>query len=376
MKKTILLGIAGILIAAVTFTACKKEDNNNGGNTPAGLDRKPMLTNYADNYILPAYAAMVEDLTALKTSSDAFVAAPDEPKLVALKAAWQKAYITWQKVDLLEFGPAENVSLRMYINTYPVTVSKLNSNISSGSYDLEQFGNKDAQGFPAIDYLLNGLAANNAGVVNYYTADAQAAARKQYLQAVVNKMLDKVTTVRNEWNSYRNTFVGATGTDVNSGISRMVNSYVLYYERYFRSGKIGLPVGAMTGTAKPDITEAYYTPQLANTLANTAMQSIIAFYEGRSFSGAQGSASMKSYLSNIGTKGDNGELMADLVIKELNEASTALAAINTPLKDAVQNNRTAVLDTYEQIQQVVPLLKVDMVSAFGISITYVDNDGD
>jgi hypothetical protein len=156
----------------------------------------------------------------------------------------------------------------------------------------------------------------------------------------------------------------------------MVNSYVLYYERYFRSGKIGLPVGAMTGTAKPDITEAYYTPQLANTLANTAMQSIIAFYEGRSFSGAQGSASMKSYLSNIGTKGDNGELMADLVIKELNEASTALAAINTPLKDAVQNNRTAVLDTYEQIQQVVPLLKVDMVSAFGISITYVDNDGD
>ena len=68
--------------------------------------------------------------------------------------------------------------------------------------------------------------------------------------------------------------------------------------------------------------------------------------------------------------------MADLVTKELNDASTALAAINTPLKDAVQNNRTAVLNTYEQIQQVVPLLKVDMVSAFGISITYVDNDGD
>src|SRR5690606_15309447 len=126
-----------------------------------------------------------------------------------------------------------------YLNIYPVTVSELENNMTSGNYDLETFGNKDAQGFPALDYLLNGIALDK------YTTDPQAANRKQYLLAVVNKMLQKTTEVRDEWNSYKNTFITGTGTDAGSAFSHMVNNYILYYERYFRSGKIGLPVGAM-----------------------------------------------------------------------------------------------------------------------------------
>lgn len=68
--------------------------------------------------------------------------------------------------------------------------------------------------------------------------------------------------------------------------------------------------------------------------------------------------------------------MADLVMQELNDALASIQSLNGTLQDNIQNNRTAVLNTYEQIQEVVPLLKVDMVSAFSISITYTDNDGD
>jgi predicted lipoprotein len=279
---------------------------------------------------------------------------------------------------MLEFGPAEEVSLRMYINTYPVTVSKVSANISSGSYDLEQFAHKDAQGFAAVDYLLNGIASTNAAVIELYTTDAQATNRKKYLQDVVAKMHSKVQSVNSSWATYETTFVNSTGTDASSSTSKMVNAFVLYYERYLRAGKIGLPAGVMTGVAKPELSEAFYSPDLQKELAVTSLTSVLNFYEGKSYGTGSGTVgpSMKSYLAAIGTKDDNGKLMADLISEELQQALTAMQNVNGSIAGNVTSNRPAMLQLYDELQQVVPLLKVDMVSAFGISITYVDNDGD
>lgn len=367
MKKWYISAAILMVVLTTISISCKK---NNDSPSDNGMDRKPMLENYANNYIVPAYADMVQQLSTLKTSIETFTGNPDGTTQVAAQAAWRNAYITWQKVDLLEFGPAYDKSLRTYMNIYPVTVSKVEGNVSSGSYDLETFGSKDAQGFPALDYLLNGTTLDK------YTTDPQAANRKQYLLAVIEKMLQKTTEVSNEWNDFKTTFISNTGTDAGSSLSQMVNNYVLYYERYFRSGKIGLPVGAMSGIARVDLTEAYYTQDMTKELAVTAMTSVINFYSGKSYDGTSTGESMKSYLAAIGTKDDNGTLMADLITQEMNNALASIQNLNGTLQESIQNNRTGVLNTYEQIQEVVPLLKVDMVSAFSISITYTDNDGD
>lgn len=373
MMKKWWLAVSLILLPAVIFFSCKKEDN--GGGKTDDLDRKPMLSNYADNYILPAYTAMSDKLEELRDKATAFTAAPDATALAALRTAWEEAYLTWQTVDLVEFGPAEDVSLRMYLNTYPATVAKIEGNISNGGYDLETFGNKDAQGFPALDYLLNG-AGSDATALALFTTDPSATARKQYLNDVIGKMQEKVTGVKSAWTNYRTAFVESTGTDVNSSLSRLVNAYVLYYERYLRSGKIGYPVGAMTGTASPEHTEAYYSPGLSKELAITALQSVIRLYEGKSYGGSQQGEGMKSYLAALATRDENGVLMADLLSNALGKAMTSLPGLSTTIKDGVTGSRTEVLMIYEDLQGAVALLKVDMVSAFGISITYVDNDGD
>lgn len=374
IKKWLLTPVFCILAAAVVFTACKKKVKDDPDT--ADYDRGAMLASYADNYILPAYADMAAKLTDLQVKINQFTSAPTEPSLIEARNAFRTAYITWQKTDMLEFGPAEDVSLRMYINTYPATVSKINSNISSGGYDLEQFAHKDAQGFAAIDYLLNGIAVDNGTVIAQYTTDVQASARTKYLQDVAAKMVAKVQAVNTSWATYKTTFVNSTGTDASSSTSKMVNAFVLYYERYLRSGKIGLPVGAMTGIVKPELAEAYYSSDLQKELAYTALAGVLAFYEGKSYSGAASGPGMKNYLAAIGTKDDNGKLMADLISEELQQAIAALQNLNGDISTNVQTNRVAVLQLYDELQQVVPLLKVDMVSAFGISITYVDNDGD
>lgn len=368
MKRIAYIAVLALIMVVGVVTSCTKSDDN--ATPSSGLDRQPMLTSYADNYVIPAYADMLEKLQELKAAIESFNANSTQQQLQSASNIWRNAYATWQKVDLLEFGPAFDNSLRSFVNTYPVTVSKLEANITSGSYDLEAFGNKDAQGFPALDYLLNGTSLDK------YTNDANAAARKQYLLAVVDKMVEKVTAVSNEWGTYRNTFVNSTGTDVNSSLSIMVNNFVLYYERYLRGGKIGLPVGAMTGVAKPELVEAYYSQELSKNLLYAALASVQSFYGGYGYDGIQRGESMKSYLAAIGTKDENGVLIADLIDTELEQALKAVTNIGTPIADAVQNDRPTVLTAYEEIQDVVALLKVDMVSAFSISITYTDNDGD
>lgn len=361
-----------LLVVLAGLSACSK---HNPDDKKGDLDRQPMLINYADNYILPAYDTLKGSLKDLKTNTDAFVAAPNATTLQQLRTAWKAAYFTWQKVDLLEFGPAEEVSLRTYMNIFPATESKIEANISSGTYNLETFGNKDAQGFPALDYLLNGLATTDAALLEKFTTDDVANARKQYLQDIVTKMLTKVEMVNESWQSHRNTFIEKTSTDVNGSISKMVNAYVLYYERYLRSGKIGYPVGAMTGTPLPTHIESFYSPDLSKDLALTALESVIRFYEGGSFDGQSEGKGMKSYLLALGTE-DNGQPMAEIISEELAIAHNSLSSLHIDLKDAVVNNRPMVLDIYDDLQLVVASLKVDMVSAFGISISYTDNDGD
>ena len=57
------------------------------------------------------------------------------------------------------------------------------------------------------------------------------------------------------------------------------------------------------------------------------------------------------------------------ILEELNN-------YNNPLSEAIMNNKDALLNSYEELQKLVPFIKVDMTSGLGVLITYQDNDGD
>ena len=69
MKRKAFLSI---LIIALIFACSSSEDGNpsSGGNVD-DFNRQAMLTNWADNFIIPAYQALASDLSALKTDKDA-----------------------------------------------------------------------------------------------------------------------------------------------------------------------------------------------------------------------------------------------------------------------------------------------------------------
>ncbi|PJJ54953.1 imelysin family protein [Hymenobacter chitinivorans] len=370
MKKPVLFALLLLLVAVGVFS-CKKDPSGDAAGPDTALDRKALLTQWADSLVKPGYQRFNDKLAVLKAKTTAFTATPTPATLVDARQAWQAAYVEWQKVELFEFGPAESVSLRNHFNIYPTDAAGINRNISTGSYDFEVATAIPQQGFPALDYLLNGVASGDAAIVQQYAASAN---HRRYLTDVVAKMDQTFGTVYSQWNgSYRDAFVNNAGTDASSSLSRVINAYSLYFERYLRAGKVGIPAGTMTGVARPEKIEAYYLKgTLPLQLATTAHATVQQFFNGRA-----GRPSLKSYLDALGAKDSRtGQSLTSIINTQFGVSFQQLNTLGPDLFTTITARNADAVTSYNEMQKAVRLIKVDMTSALGITVTYVDNDGD
>ncbi|MCF2518616.1 imelysin family protein [Dyadobacter sp. CY351] len=368
------------ILLTVFFLGCSdSKEKTEPEPVEDGKDRKAMLTHLADNIIIPSYDNFQGKFDAMVTKSNAFIAKPDAATLTDFRAAWADAYTEWQKVELFDFGPGEKHTIRNFFNIYPASEQGIGANIANPAASLETPDSYPRQGFPALDYLINGIGATDAAIVAQYTTAPGAAAKLAYIKRVTDRMdsiLDKVTS---EWKgAYKETFVTKTGLDIGSSTSLLVNGYVLHYERYIRSGKFGIPSGAMlNGIAAPEKVEAFYKKDISLALAKTAHQAYVDFFNGKSVKADGTGPSLKTYLDALGAKDSGtGKPLTELLNAQFDASKSKLNALKPNLYEEVKTNNQVMKDTYTEMQKAVRMLKVDMTSAMSITITYTDNDGD
>ncbi|MFK7813551.1 MAG: imelysin family protein [Maribacter sp.] len=340
------------------------------------FERGPLLTNWADNIIIPSYEAFDTELNALNTSFDTFRTSANPENLIALRAAWLKTYTLWQRVSMFEIGPAESEDFRFSMNTYPTNVEKIENNIASSAYDLSLSSNREAKGFPALDYLINGLGETDEVIVSKYaTGDNQGLI--EYTAAVLDDMQTKTTTILVEWKgSYKATFVSNDGASATASVDRFVNDYIFYFEKFLRAGKMGIPLGVFSADPFPDKVEAFYNSEVSNELFLEGLQASQDFFNGKHFSSDTTGESLASYLDALNTVKD-GEDLKTIINNQFDKARDRVTSLNT-FRTEIENNTppTDMLMAYDEVQRLVPLMKVDMVSAMSISIDFVDADGD
>lgn len=357
-----------ILTIITLVSGCKKNNETNDD----GFNRSALLINVADNIILPRYARLQFAALSFDSTITEFTTNPGTTLLASCQAKLLNLQLAWQACSTFEFGPAETVSLRTKLNTYPTDTAGIQQNISSGNYNLADAANTDRTGLPALDYLLNGTASDNLGVVQYF----EDTLHQQYLLDVSTQVKDLVTEVVNDWNtSYDASFKTNTGTDVGSSLGMLVNQINLDFEKYIRDGKIGIPLGVRSlGTPQPEKTEAYYSGN-SLVLAKESIAQLNDLYLGVQTVTRVNDMGLDDYLRYLNAK-HGSELLADKITDQFTSIETALDQLNGPLSDEVTNNNGAVETAYNECQKQVVLLKVDLSSALGILITYGDTDGD
>ena len=367
--------ILGIVVLVLFVYACSSDDGSTDdqGPTPSTFDRSALLENWADNIILPGYVDFAAKVATLQAETTAFTTNSND--LTAIRAAWLDAYTTWQRVSMFENGPAETVSLRLNVNIFPANTQDIEENIDNGSYDLNLSSNRTAKGFPALDYLLHGIAADDASILAIYNG-AEGDAYKQYLQDVVADMQTLTATVLAEWqNGFRDTFVNNNGSSSTASVDRMVNDYIFYYEKFLRAGKMGIPGGIFSGSVEAGNIEALYAGNLSKQFFLEGLDAVQDFFNGRAYNGNAQGESINSYLDELNVIKDGADLNV-IINSQFNAARQAVQGLGSFEQELQNNPPVTFLNAYDEVQRIVPLLKVDTVSALSISIDFSDADGD
>ena len=369
-KKLVLVFFVSLLL--VRCGGSDDDSSNDGEVKPVAYDRGKMLVHWADKIIIPAHNAFKLTLTDLDTSTKTFVVSPDQSNLDDLRSKWLLSYKSWQHIEMFDIGKSEEIYFKSKMNVYPIDKTWLDNNIEKGTYDLENANNYSSQGFPAIDYMLYGIGADDTAILNKYTANNSFTT---YLTALVNKMVSTTDLVINDWTNYRATFVGSTDNTASSSVNKLTNDFIYYYEKGLRANKVGIPAGVFSGAPLKGNVEAFYKKDVSKDLLLEAMDASIKFFNGTSYDGVSSGPSLKSYLTHLNsTKG--GATLSSLVATKLETAKSQINSLSNNFVSQIESDNNKMLTAYDAIQAVVVLLKVDMLQAFNINVDYTDADGD
>jgi len=338
------------------------------------FDRTAMLANIGNNIVVPAYVNLQASIATLEQATDAFVATPNMGTLTSAQAALKATRMAWQNANLFQFGPAESVTLRAALNTYPVDDDRVEANVASGNYALGSIADGAAGGLPTMGYLLH--SAEMADVVALYSTDADAEGRRVYLQDNVDYIKSNVDTVVQQWQAtggnYIGTFLDAdrAGTDVGSALGMIINAMSLHYERFLRDGKIGIPAGVRSaGIPRPTATEALYGGYSAE-LVRANIEAVERLFLGIGLDGTDGIGLDEQLIAL------EAEDLTDDIKTTLTNIKAATNTVSDPLSADIEADRNRAVSVFTTMQQFVVLFKTDMTSVLGVSITYQDVDGD
>jgi len=365
---------AALLLTVFLIWSCT--DNGPSGPNPDDFDREAILVNWADYIIIPSFAAFSESTDQLQSDASAFTEAPTLQNLETLRSSWQAAYLAFQYVSMFEMGEAMDLRFRDNLNIYPTDTVEIEENISDGDYNLELPSLNNSQGFPALDFMLNGLGENDAEILGFYTSNENSDGYRTYLTDLTSRIQSLSGKVLTDWTSgYRDKFVNNSGNNANSSLDMMVNDYIYYYEKHLRAGKIGIPAGVFSGSPLSTHVEAYYSKGFSKVLFNEALTASINFFNGFHFERDADGQSLDDYLDYLNAMKDGADLTT-LINDQFERARSEAEALNDDFAAQVESDNTLMLSTYDELQMNVVFMKVDMLQALNINVDYVDADGD
>lgn len=359
------LSFSILFLAILASSGCNDDSGTGGGLT---ADQSAFLTNLGENVIVPAYENLVTVNTNLKSAVETFTGDVTDDNLTAVQNALKTARLGWQDCMMFDFGPASTNGLSSTLNIFPVDVQTIESNIENGNFSLEAAAASDQRGYQAISYLVHGGETDQDLIAQFQDSEN----RRTYLTTLVDLIVEKSTATLEDWETeYLETFKAAQGTDVGSSLGQLVNATTQTLERNTRDAKIGIPVGLRSlGIPNPDRVEGLYATNSVEFLVRNlnAYRNI--------YTGTSTGDGLLDYLNEIEAKTIDNENMADNILSQFDASIAAAGLIQEPLYVEVVDNPDQTNTTIAELQNLLVLIKTEMVSALGISITYQDNDGD
>jgi len=348
--------LIGLLIAS-SFSCKKKVEEE-----PNSFNKTELLSNLTDNIIVPTYLSMEASIAELQKAWTTFTGNQNAANLDNFKDKWLSSNLIFQKAKMFHFGPGLNHGLRDACGTFPTDTSKVLNLSAQSNPDVYILANIDAIGYPAIEFLVFRPSA--------LSLLSSSSNQRQFINALLDKMKNDLDNVLNDWtSSYAAQFKQSTGTSSTSGFSLLINAFNMEYE-LAKNAKLGITIGKQSlGIAQPQYAEAPYSGK-SLLLLEENLKFIKAVFQGINTAGSDGKG-FDDYLVSL-----DKQSLRDEILNEINGALSDFDNLSDNLVVEIENQTSALDDLYTKLQNLVVHFKTDMTSAFGVLITYQDNDGD
>lgn len=357
MTKLHRLPILLIFAVLTMASSCNKSPEE---VTP--FDKESLLINFSDNLIGPSLSMFQSTVNQLNTDYSAFQSSPTALNLETVRASWKEAYLAWQTVKCFDFGPMKTNGFKAATGTYPTDTAKIETNIANGSYSLSAASNIDAIGLHALDFFFY-----RSDALNYFVGNT---AYSNYAGEVIAKVKSETDVIVSAWAAYAPTFKASTGTETTSAFSELVNEFNRDYETA-KAAKLGVPIGKQSlGIQMPEYIEARNSGFSLQLLYQNIL-ALKSYYNGNAFATGNSGVGFDDYLIHL-----DREPLHTTINTNFDGILAKIDSFSGTLEEEMAANPQGLDELYNLLQGQVISLKTDMTSAFGVLITYQDNDGD
>lgn len=367
INRFLILMILGLNILGAQ--SCKRNTDDSGDT----FDRTALLTDLLDKVILPAHEAVQQQSVDLVSATQTFTANPTQPNLDALRVSWRQTKRLWKHCEVFNIGEVSYQIIHNRIDKWPTNTNFIENFIATEDSIDAAFidaAGSTSKGLPAMEYLIY-----NGAVLDSFTTAARVTQRKAYLNALAENLKNTLDELLLIWDAsgsnYSDEFISSTQNGLIGSINMLVNQMIAVNELVLHP-KIGNPSGIDNGNG-PDtgLVETPYAQVSLNLIRENVLSLQTTFTGGLNAS----DVGFDDYLNHLGAKNGNVALR-DTISGAFTVVLDRINDIQEPLADAISNNPTQVQALYDAVKQLLVLLKVDMVSSLGVTLTISDNDGD
>lgn len=368
-----------VVLVTVIYFSCQKSDTSETYSFD-NYDRQVLLSNLVDNILIPAYQNFYSELNEFDTAISNFQSATTSNNLQDIRSKFIEVYKLWQHVEMFNIGYAEEIFYGSKMNIYPTNVSRISDNINSINSDLDTNSNQfSAQGFPAIDYMLYGIAGSDQEFIELYGENSGDNPTFDYLNLIVDRMVVNTDAVMSDWLENKDNFINSTGNTSGSSLNMLANDFIYYYEKGFRANKFGIPAGVWAGVLTQNV-ESFYARSLSKVLAQESLNASKNFFLGIHYDSdinGEGLYDYIAYLDDTNYSNNSDFLgLQDAIVESMDNSMNKINSLSGNFVNQIENDNYKMLETFDAIQDGVVLMKTNMLSLLGISVDYFDADGD
>lgn len=321
----------------------------------ADSPRRDVLAYLADEVMLPAERELADAAAALSSATRAACAGQE---LAPAQAAWGALHSAWTRTSGFSFGPVVEQKQASALDFWPARPDSIEAAITGAPATIDAAYvdglGTGAKGMPALEYLLFSAPAPTPGP------------RCDFMTELAADIEQRTGEIADAWQDSHAEALRSAGhgsavyPSEKAGLDAVVNASIEGLYRVVKT-KLDRPLGNITGS-DPDgaLVESYFSGRGLDDIA-ADLDSFERVYAG------DGLATL--------VIAQNPEL-DPRIVAQLAAARTALAAVPPPLQLSVETDRNAVQALRDEVDALRRLIKLDVASLLGVTLSLSDNDGD